>query len=119
MEMNGVLRIPMVDASQPGEARRLAVSYCRSMGLSEEDAGRVALIVTELATNLAKHANGGELLIQRLRAGAALGVEILSIDRGPGMKSLSRCLADGFSTSGGAGCGLGAVGRISSQFNLF
>lgn len=41
------------------EVRRVAAARARDPGLGEEDAGRVALVTTEMATNLIKRAGGG------------------------------------------------------------
>lgn len=117
--MKHVLRLPVADASQVSEARRLTVPLCRAMQYSEADISRVSLIVTEAATNLAKHATGGELLIRSLECGGVMGIEILSIDRGPGMANPARCLQDGVSTAGSPGTGLGAIVRTSAEFDLF
>ena len=53
----------MDDASRVGEARRHAAQAVAEMGWGEVDAGRLALVVTELGTNLQRHARGGRLLI--------------------------------------------------------
>ena len=92
-------RIALLDDSHVGEARRTAASFSRIASLSEAEAGRVANVVTELGTNLRKHASGGELLMRELRYGQRAGVEVLSIDRGPGM-DLATALRDGHSTAG-------------------
>ena len=42
-------------------------------------------MATELATNLVRHGGGGELLVQPVTDGAATQLELLAIDRGPGM----------------------------------
>ncbi len=46
-------------------------------------------------------------------------VEVLSIDRGPGMADVERCLRDGYSTGGTPGTGLGAIRRQSDRFSVF
>jgi hypothetical protein len=74
--------------------------------------------VTEAATNLLKHAGGGELIVQGLEHGRVGGVEILALDRGPGMTDVGRCLADGYSTAGSRGVGLGAMARLSAVFDI-
>ncbi len=114
-----MLRVRVEDVSQAGEARRMAVPFCRDLGFSDLDIGQVALLVTEAATNLAKHAREGEFLLRSLERGGVTGVELLFLDRGPGMSNPSRSLADGFSTSGSPGTGLGALQRNSSAFDLF
>jgi anti-sigma regulatory factor (Ser/Thr protein kinase) len=108
--------LTLEDPSRVGEARRHAQQMAEFAGLNEADAGRAALVATELATNLAKHAQHGEMLIRPLRH--RRGVEILSIDRGPGIERLSDSLRDGYSTTGTPGHGLGCVVRQSDVFDI-
>jgi len=110
--------VSIAEESAVGEARRLAASFSRIAALSEAEAGRVAIIVNELGTNLLKHAGGGDLILRELRAGKRAGVEVLSIDRGPGM-DLDRALRDGHSTAGTRGEGLGAVRRLAQEFDAY
>ena len=105
---------PMGDASRVGEARRRAGEIAAGAALDEPSAGRLALIVTALGSNLVRHAIGGELLI----AGSEGEVEVLALDGGPGIAAVQRCLADGFSTGGTPGTGLGAVRRLADEFDL-
>ncbi|TMA17726.1 MAG: hypothetical protein E6J84_07195, partial [Deltaproteobacteria bacterium] len=118
MEVTIQQRIVIEDDSHVGEARRTAASFSRLASLSEADAGRVAIIVNELGTNLRKHAKGGELLLRDLQYGHRAGVEVLSIDRGPGI-NVDLALRDGHSTSGTRGEGLGAVQRQAHEFDAF
>ena len=46
-------------------------------------------------------------------------VEMLALDRGPGMADVPRCLGDGYSTGGSLGQGLGAVRRLSTDFDIY
>ncbi len=117
--MRDNIKIPVEDQSLVGEARRIAASLCRAMRFSELDMGRVSIIVTEAATNLLKHATGGELLLRSLEYGELMGLEILSIDRGPGMADPARCTRDGVSTARSLGTGLGAILRASKEFEIF
>lgn len=102
------------DSSQVGEVRRAARLLAEGLGFDETAAGRLAIGVTELGTNLVRHAGGGALLLGV--DGAA--VELLSLDDGVGM-DLARCLGDGYSTGGTAGTGLGAVKRLADRFSAF
>src|SRR5262249_15768002 len=47
-------------------------------------------------------------------AGGCAGIEVLALDRGPGMADVGRCRRDGFSTAGTPGTGLGAIARLSA-----
>jgi len=111
------------DPSQVASARRTAVDLVRAIGFSDERAGQAALIVTELSTNLAKYAKGGEVLFRPIqKAGSAVppeGIEILAIDRGPGMPDVPRARADGYSTAGTLGHGLGSIERQSDFFQIY
>ena len=82
-------------------------------GFGESDVGRVALVTTELATNLIKHGGGGEIIIGAFQDAGGGGVEVLALDRGRGMSNVDACLADGYSSAGTRGNGLGAVVRKS------
>lgn len=106
------------DASKVGEARRAAQSLA-TREFSEEVAGKVAIVATELANNLLRHAGGGELLLQVLGKDETATLELLALDRGPGMSDVARCMRDGYSTGGTAGTGLGAIQRLADDFDLF
>ncbi len=114
--MIGQQRIRVEDATQVGEARRAAALLSTSAGLSETESGKLAIIVNELGSNLGKHARQGELLLQELRGVERSGVEVLSLDRGPGM-DLAASLRDGHSTAGTRGEGLGATRRLAHEFD--
>ena len=110
-----------MDSSHPGEARRQAVSLCHELGFDESRIGQVALVVTELATNLVKHTAGagGELVFSPIKQGGMVGLDILSLDKGLGMVNIGECLMDGHSTTGSLGTGLGAIRRLSSAFDIY
>ncbi len=99
------------DVSQVAEARRAAVSMAQAHGFGEEDTGRVAIVSTELATNMLKHGGGGVLLVGGYDDPTGAGIECLALDQGPGMADVAASLRDGHSTAGSPGTGLGAVMR--------
>ncbi|HET6251458.1 MAG TPA: ATP-binding SpoIIE family protein phosphatase [Tepidisphaeraceae bacterium] len=111
--------IRVTESSQVGEARRNAARIAELTSLSETDCGKAAIVATELANNLIRHAREGEILISAFRSPSKRGVELLAIDRGPGMADVGKCLQDGFSTGGTAGQGLGAIRRLSSEFDVY
>ena len=110
---------PMDDASRVGQARRHAAQISVTLGFDEVTAGRAALVVTELGSNLVKHAQNGRLLIASRQFDQRSGdIEILSIDDGPGIADMDKCMRDGFSTGGTPGTGLGAAKRLASDFDI-
>ena len=113
------VRIPVGDLSRVGEARRAADAVARSCGLDEERRAVVGIVVTEAATNLAKHARDGHILLRDTSPNGSPGVEMVAYDCGPGMADLSRFFTDGYSTSGTAGQGLGAMRRQADVLDVY
>ncbi|RON51501.1 transcriptional regulator [Pseudomonas frederiksbergensis] len=120
MNIGGTLTLvlPIEDSSQIGHARRTAQQLAEKNGFDATDAGRVALVVTELASNVLKHATRGELHLRILPRPSGFGIEILAVDRAAGF-DLQACLTDGFSTGGTQGIGLGAVSRQADVFDVY
>jgi anti-sigma regulatory factor (Ser/Thr protein kinase) len=111
--------LPIDDPSRVAEARRLGMTVARGEGLGEADIASVELVATEMATNLWKYAKGGELNVTPVFGRGSPGVDVLAIDRGPGIVSIEECLRDGYSRAGTAGTGLGAISRISRVFDAY
>lgn len=111
--------IQIDDRSQVGEARRVALQMAESLSFEATQAGKIALAVTEAATNIVKHAGRGKILLAPLVRGTGIGIEILALDRGPGIANLGVSLRDGYSTAGSMGGGLGALARLSPAFDLY
>jgi anti-sigma regulatory factor (Ser/Thr protein kinase) len=103
------------DVSEVAPARRGIGSFASQLGFSTEDAGRAALVATEIGTNLVKHGGGGELIVKQINDGTRRGIELLGLDKGAGMADVGKCLHDGYSTSGSPGTGLGAIERMSQR----
>jgi anti-sigma regulatory factor (Ser/Thr protein kinase) len=110
--------VQVTERSLVGEARRRASELASQEGFDATDVSRTALIVAELGTNLIKHAGGGELSIAPFEDGDGKGIELLALDKGPGIADLQKSLTDGHSTAGSAGSGLGAIRRNSDVFAI-
>lgn len=108
------LEVLVTDASAGSAARRETANLAAKLGFDEVQAGQAALVATELATNLVKHAGGGRMLLG-VQGG---GLVLLALDGGPGMRDVAACMADGYSTAGTPGNGLGAVRRLSAGFGV-
>ena len=108
----------VTDASQVAEARRLVAQRARLAGVTTARLGDVAIVVTELATNLLKHAGGGHSLASHRDDGDGAGLELLALDRGSGMTDVGRCMDDGYSTAGSPGTGLGAIARLADDLRI-
>lgn len=105
------------DPSSVGAVRRIAVELAQAAGFGAERVGQVAVAVTEAVSNLVKHAVEGMALV-RPRPDMPDVVELLTMDRGPGMPDVARAMRDGYSTSGTLGIGLGAIRRMASAYDV-
>ena len=113
------LWLPATEVAEAGGVRRAAVALGSEVGLSPSALGDLAIIVTEVSTNLARHADRGVVLLRVVRSGDSAGVEVVAIDRGPGMRDFAASSVDGYSTSGTLGIGLGAVARMATEMDAY
>ena len=122
MDVNQHQRFAIADRSYLNLVKRDITKLAESYGFSEGEIGKINIIVSEIATNLVHHTTkGGEILVKPIGTDVKdiKGIEILSIDQGPGMTDPERLMEDGVSTYGSAGEGLGAIKRQSSFFDYY
>jgi anti-sigma regulatory factor (Ser/Thr protein kinase) len=106
------------EPSHVAQVRRFTSELAEDGGFNESQVGGVALVTTELATNLLKHAGRGEIVVRPIVDRGIVGVELLALDKGLGIVNLAESLRDGFSTAGSAGTGLGAIARLAAEFDI-
>ena len=107
------------DPSQIGGARRAAAELAAKLEFDTTQAGKVGLAVNESGTNIVKHAGRGRILLRRLDCDGIPGIEVIALDKGPGIADLAASLRDGHSTQGTMGGGLGALSRLAADFQIF
>ena len=106
-------------ASDVAAVRRSGQKLADALGFSETRAGQLALIITEAATNILKHAGEGEIHVGPAQSAAGVGIDVLAVDKGPGIADLDASLVDGVSTTGTSGTGLGALNRLADEFDAY
>lgn len=111
--------VSLSDFSSTAEARRIGARMALSLGLNEKKSGETAIVITEAARNAVVYGGGGQLLLSGIKSKHETRMEILALDRGPGIADLSRALQDGYSTGGTPGTGLGAIKRMAEAFDVF
>jgi anti-sigma regulatory factor (Ser/Thr protein kinase) len=109
----------VTDSTHAGEIRRQAAIVGEEAQLGETERGALAIVVTEITTNVLKHAGTGTVMIDTVRHNGQRGVRVLGLDQGGGIRDLPTALRDGFSSSGTAGNGLGAIQRLSTEFDIY
>lgn len=111
--------IRVTDTSHAGEARRQAAILAERLNLGERERGGLAIAVTEIVTNLVKHAGDGTIVLDSVGHNGTRGVRVIGMDKGPGIRDVGAALADGHSTAGTGGNGLGAIKRLSDAFDIY
>lgn len=107
------------DISSVAVARRAGAVLARELHFDETRAGQLALVITEAATNIIKHADHGQILLRALYEGDQAGIEVLALDKGPGFENMDWHAEDGNSTAGTYGIGLGSLRRLSQEFDIY
>jgi anti-sigma regulatory factor (Ser/Thr protein kinase) len=111
--------VPITHPTDIAAVRRCGQQLAKQLGLDETLTNKLAIVVTETATNILKHAVHGKVILTPVRSGAAHAIEVLALDNGTGISNLASCLRDGMSTSGTSGTGLGAMRRLASHFEAY
>ncbi|ACD20115.1 ATP-binding SpoIIE family protein phosphatase [Paraburkholderia phytofirmans] len=111
--------LSLTDKSGVADIRRRAIHMAHVLGLSDKRQADVALILTEAATNILKYAGHGEITLRSYEEGNTQALEIIALDRGPGIANVATAMTDGFSTGGSLGAGLGTIERHSTLFDIY
>jgi anti-sigma regulatory factor (Ser/Thr protein kinase) len=121
--LSRIIPISSTDISQTGNARRQALSLAAQMDFDELRQGQLGIIATEAARNIEAHGGEGEIILspwsRHTASGAVAGIDLLALDKGKGIASVSEALQDGYSTAGTPGNGLGAMSRLSGTFQIY
>ncbi len=111
----------VVEVAYPGDvysAREAAKALAISLGFDDVACEEIDLVVGELGSNLLKHAGRGTLTLSPVGEQVRRGIQVESADRGPGIADVEQAIADGYSTTGSLGFGLGTVNRLMDELSI-
>ena len=111
--------VPVIDSSSVGEVRRTALLAAHRLGFDETRSGELALLATEVSRNVLLHGGGGQIVLAGMNEGQGPVARILALDQGAGIANIPQAMADGYSTIGTMGAGLGAMKRIATVLDIF
>lgn len=113
-----VVRIPVRRDADVVVARQKGREVAAPLGFSATDCTIIATAISEVARNIVKFANRGEVLVDVVKADGRDGVRVVARDAGPGIEDISRALQDGYSTYAGLGLGLPGCRRLMDDFEI-
>lgn len=115
-----ILSLQIDNESDVGVCRRKSVSLASEMGFSDVKTGEVAIIVTEMVTNVLKHGGGkGKIIICQIENEIPhKAIEIWCCDGGKGIPNFTEALHDGYSAANTLGLGLGSIRRFSDELEI-
>lgn len=114
----GKRRVAVVYEADVTRAMLEARMVAKAIAFSEVDIQMIATAVSELARNIIKYADRGEIIIDQIEEDYRVGIEIIARDKGPGINDIDQAVSDNFSSSGTLGLGLPGVKRMMDQFQI-
>ncbi|MDX8340820.1 ATP-binding SpoIIE family protein phosphatase [Draconibacterium sp. IB214405] len=114
------LTLLIENESDIGICRRKSVSLGTQIGFDDVKSGEIAIVITELVTNVLKHGGRkGKILVNEVKTDDGnKGIEVWCCDSGPGIPDIEQALKDGFSNKVSLGIGLGSIRRFSDVFEV-
>ncbi len=94
------MRAVVIETPARSRRRAGAVAAASASASTRAHAGRVAIVATELATNLLKHGERRRAAGRHLRRSVGHGRRVIALDKGPGIANIGAAMRDGHSTGG-------------------
>ncbi len=99
-------------------ARQRGSAMAAELGFGRGDQTVMAAAISEVARNILKDAQRGEIELRPVPNGSTTALAIVARDDGPGIPDIAQAMRDGFSTSGGLGLGLPGARRLMDEFEI-
>lgn len=125
---HAAVRAEIAESLDVFAARWSAQRLAAGIGFSPPACAEIAIVVSELATNILKYGVRGAIVMARTDDGAlGPGLELVAEDEGPLLTDLATAIRDGYGDAGpidpcrqlgrgGIGAGLGAIIRLTDRF---
>jgi anti-sigma regulatory factor (Ser/Thr protein kinase) len=113
--------LALLEEANIGAARRVVRRIAAEAGFDERRLAEIDIAVNEIGSNAVKFARGtGQLYCARADLSfEPEGIELIYLDKGPGIEDTSSAMLDGFTTTGSLGAGLGAIRRMADEFWIY
>lgn len=112
------MRIPITADPDIVTARQATRELAARLGLPKSELTTLATAVSELARNIVRFADEGEIVVDLIEEHGRRGIRVVARDVGPGIPDITAAMQDGFSTYNGLGIGLPGARRLSDEFEI-
>jgi serine/threonine-protein kinase RsbT len=116
--VDGATRIPVARDADVVQARQKGREVAAAVGFSATELTLIATAISEIARNIVKFAERGEVVITPVSAGDRRGIHVVARDVGVGIPDPGLAMEDGYSTYHGLGLGLPGAKRLMDSFDL-
>jgi len=115
-----ILSLTVENESDIGVCRRKGVSLAKQIGFNEVKTEEIAILISELVTNVLKHGGGtGKIVICQIEdTEKQKAIEIWCCDSGSGITDLHKSMQDGITEKDSLGIGLGTIRRFSDEMEI-
>ena len=99
-------------------ARQRGRELAARAGFSATDQTVIATAISEIARNIVKFAERGEVVVSTMSQDGRRGLRVVVRDVGPGIEDPEEAMRDGYSTYHGLGLGLPGARRLMDRLDL-
>ena len=118
MAGHGESRVPIARDADVVAARQRGRDAAAEAGFSPTDCTLIATAISEVARNIVRFAERGDMAITTIDESGHRGVSIVARDSGPGIADVAQAMRDGYSTDEGLGLGLPGARRLMDEFDV-
>jgi serine/threonine-protein kinase RsbT len=111
-------RIPIASDADVVLARQQGRRLAEQAGFTLVEQTLIATAISELARNIVRYAQTGEVVLRLEQAKGRPGFVLIAQDTGPGIADIAQALQDGYSSGDGLGMGLPGTRRLMDHFEI-
>lgn len=112
------IRVPIRVDADVVAARQRGRELAVQAGFGPTDATVLATAISEIARNIVRFADRGEVTMVIVNDGETAGLTVVARDVGAGIEDVEQALQVGFTTYGGRGLGLPGSRRLMDEFEI-
>ncbi|MDT8447642.1 MAG: anti-sigma regulatory factor [bacterium] len=110
--------VPIKTESDIVRSRKVIRTLASKMGFRLTDVTRIVTAASELARNIYKYADQGQMCYRELQINGKLWLELVFEDQGPGIEDVEMAMGEGYSSSGSLGLGLPGTKRLVDEMEI-